>query len=217
MATKPTSSTAEYIPDNPDLEDLREAAAVCKGCDLWKKGTQTVFGEGPRRADIMLVGEQPGDVEDEVGRPFVGPAGRILDRALEKAGLDRDQTYVTNAVKHFRWEETRGKRRIHKKPSFRQVSACLPWLEAEIAIVRPRVIIALGATAAQAILGRSFRLTNHRGEILTSPYGPRVTATVHPSSILRAPSDEERRLALRSFIHELSTVLTLLEPKHAAR
>ncbi len=186
------------------LEALREAAAGCQACDLWRKATQTVFGEGPRDADLMLVGEQPGDQEDEAGRPFVGPAGRILDQALEEAGIDRSTVYVTNAVKHFKWE-ARGKRRIHQKPNAAEVSACRPWLDAEIEAVQPRIVVALGAVAAQALLGRDFRVSRQRGELVTWDDGRIVTATVHPSSILRAP-DERRSSEMAAFVDDLRAV-----------
>ena len=175
------------IPSNPTLPKLQDAARNCRACDLWRNATQTVFGAGPPRAKIMLIGEQPGNDEDLDGRPFVGPAGKLLDRALIEAGIDRTEVYVTNAVKHFKWEP-RGKRRIHKKPNSAEIAACRPWLEAEIAVVRPQVIICMGATAAQSLLGRDFRVTQHRGEFLESPLAPAVTATIHPSAILRAPT-----------------------------
>ena len=169
------------------LDALRAEAAGCRACPLWQSATQTVFGEGPRLAALMLVGEQPGDHEDLEGRPFVGPAGALLDRALEEAGIERSTVYLTNAVKHFKWTP-KGKRRIHQKPNAAEVEACRPWLEAEIAAVRPTLVVALGAVAAQALLGRGFRVTRHRGEVFPQPEGPPITATVHPSSILRAPT-----------------------------
>jgi DNA polymerase len=175
------------------------------------KGTQTVFGEGLPRAGMLFVGEQPGDVEDIEGRPFVGPAGKLLDKALERAGIDRSKVYMTNAVKHFRWDETRAKRRIHKKPSARQVGACRPWLESEIAIVQPSVIVALGATAAQSLLGRGFTLTKQRGEPIESEWSRPVVATIHPSAILRAPSDDDRRIAMQTFIDDLRRAAALAE------
>jgi DNA polymerase len=183
------------------LEHVREAALECRACDLWKVGTQTVFGEGPVRADMMLVGEQPGDREDVAGRPFVGPAGRVLDRALQAAGIARSRVYVTNAVKHFKWEP-RGKARIHKKPNAREIAAW-PWLDQEIAIVRPTGILCLGATAAQALLGGSFRVTTGRGREVPSPLAPVVMATVHPSSLLRAPTDADREREMALFIEDL--------------
>jgi len=198
-------TAAPLVPPRPTLVSLRAAAAECKACDLWARGTQTVFGEGARRAAAMLVGEQPGNEEDLSGRPFVGPAGRLLDKALDEAGIERSRTYVTNVVKHFKWEP-RGKRRIHAKPDALEIFACLPWLEAELAVVRPQLVVCLGATAAQAFLGKKFKVTRERGKILTSPLAPRVLATVHPSSILRAPDDETRRLEMRRFIDDLKKV-----------
>ena len=198
-------TAAPLVPPRPTLVSLRAAAAECKACDLWKRGTQTVFGEGARRAAAMLVGEQPGDEEDLSGRPFVGPAGRLLDKALDEAGIERSRTYVTNVVKHFKWEP-RGKRRIHAKPDALEIFACLPWLEAELAVVRPQLVVCLGATAAQTFLGKKFKVTQERGKILASPLAPRVLATVHPSSILRAPDDETRRLEMRRFIEDLKKV-----------
>jgi DNA polymerase len=192
----------ELLPERPTLPKVREIAAGCKACDLYLRGTQTVFGEGPKKAEIMLVGEQPGDAEDLAGHPFVGPAGKLLDRALDQAGIDRSTVYLTNVVKHFKWEP-RGKRRIHKKPRAGEIGACRPWLEIEVALVRPRVLILLGATAAQAILGASFKVSRRRGERLESPLAPVVMATVHPSSILRAPDDETRRQELQAFVADL--------------
>ncbi|HEU4488240.1 MAG TPA: UdgX family uracil-DNA binding protein [Actinomycetota bacterium] len=194
----------ELIPAEPDLEQLRDVAQGCTGCDLYQRGTQTVFGEGARKADVMLVGEQPGDQEDRKGRPFVGPAGRVLDDALEQAGIDRRRAYVTNVVKHFKWE-ARGKRRIHKKPNASEIMACRPWLDAEIEVVRPRALVCLGATAAQALLGKDFRVSRSRGESVESKLAPFVMATVHPSSILRGP-EEERARAFEEFVSDLSVV-----------
>jgi uracil-DNA glycosylase len=190
--------------EGAELARLRRQAATCRDCDLWRCGTQTVFGEGAVPAPMMLVGEQPGDAEDRAGKPFVGPAGKLLDRALAEAGIDRTRTYVTNAVKHFRWE-ARGKRRIHKKPNARQIQACHPWLEEELRIVRPRIVVALGATAAQSLLGSRFRVTEHRGEIFTPDGLPSVTATVHPSSILRSRDDDSRREAFDGLVCDLRT------------
>ena len=208
---KPSQSSAEdLIPEQPTLPLLKEAAADCKACDLWERGTQTVFGEGRRRAKVILIGEQPGNEEDLTGKPFVGPAGRLLDNALEEAGIDRSQTYVTNVVKHFKWEP-RGKRRIHKKPNTQEIAACRPWLLAEIALIKPQVIVALGATAAQALLGPQFRVTKQRGQFLKSSLAPYVMATVHPSSILRAPDDETRRLELRRFVDDLKKLGRLIK------
>jgi uracil-DNA glycosylase len=203
-----TDSAAVLIPDRPTLSRLREAAAGCKACPLWKTGTQTVFGEGQAKADVMFVGEQPGDQEDLQGRPFVGPAGKLLDKAMAEAGIDRSSVYVTNAVKHFKWEP-RGKRRIHAKPSWAEIAACRPWLDAEIAVLQPRVIVCLGATAAQALLGRQFRVSRQRGELVDSPLAPVVTATVHPSSILRA-QNEDRDRQTREFVADLRKVAELL-------
>jgi uracil-DNA glycosylase family protein len=187
------------------LEEVRAVAADCRACELWKSGTQTVFGEGAETAEIMLVGEQPGDKEDLAGRPFVGPAGRILDQALEEAGIDRGTVYVTNAVKHFKWE-ARGKRRLHKRPDAAEIAACRPWLDREIELVRPRVVVCLGATAAQALLGRSFKVTKQRGELFPQPEGHLITATVHPSSILRAPDAATREAELAAFTEDLKQV-----------
>jgi uracil-DNA glycosylase len=206
-------AATELIPQNADLPVLRQYAAKCQACDLWEKGTQTVFGEGNRSARVMFVGEQPGSDEDIAGKPFVGPAGRLLDDAMQEAGIDRKRAYVTNVVKHFKWEETRGKRRIHAKPNAREIAACRPWLEAEIAAIRPEVIVCLGATAAQALLGRNFRVSRQRGEFVASHMAPRVTATVHPSSILRAPDDETRRMEKQRFIEDLKKVARALAEK----
>ena len=196
---------AELLPGRPTLENVRDISQACKACDLYKRGTQTVFGEGPPRADVMMVGEQPGDAEDIAGHPFVGPAGRLLDRALDEAGIERSHVYVTNVVKHFKWE-ARGKRRIHSKPNAAEIGACRPWLETEIALVKPRILVCLGATAAQALLGRGFKVTRQRGEFVASPLAPLATATVHPSSILRAPDDEARRQEMREFVADLKKV-----------
>lgn len=191
------------------MKALREAAAHCRGCDLYKYATQTVFGEGPVRAKVMFVGEQPGDSEDRAGQPFVGPAGRLLRKTMEQAGIKPSDAYITNAVKHFKFVE-RGKKRIHQKPKTIEVQACEPWLEAEIRKVHPQVVVALGATAAQALLGRDFRLTKHRGEVLASPLAPRVLATVHPSAILRSPDSETRRRELHKFLEDLKQAAGLL-------
>src|SRR5918993_1643320 len=204
------SKAWDLIPPRPTLPALKNAAADCRACDLWKKGTQTVFGEGSRRVNVMFVGEQPGNEEDLTGRPFVGPAGRLFDNALEEAGIDRKQTYVTNVVKHFKWEP-RGKRRIHKKPNAVEIAACRPWLESEIAVIKPDVIVALGATAAQSLLGPQFRVTKQRGEFIPSTLAPYVMATVHPSSILRAPDDETRHLELRLFIDDLKKLSKVIK------
>lgn len=199
------TSAADFVPKRKTIPTLRRAAAGCHGCDLYKDATQTVFGEGPEDARIVMVGEQPGDREDIAGRPFVGPAGALLDRAIEEAGLVRDDIYLTNVVKHFK-HVTRGKRRIHKKPDLEEIRACSPWLEAELTRIEPDVLVLLGATAAQAILGRSFRVTQHRGEFVESLLAPLVTATVHPSSILRSRTDEERRSAFDAFVTDLRRV-----------
>jgi len=192
------------------INQLRLEAADCKRCDLWKTGTQTVFGEGKQTSTVMLVGEQPGDKEDLAGRPFVGPAGALLDKALDEAGIDRARVYVTNVVKHFKWEP-RGKRRIHKKPNAIEIAACMPWLQSEIDAVKPRAIICLGSTAAQAIISPKFKVTIQRGQFVKSPLAQFVTATVHPSSILRAPTDEARHMEMRRFIDDLTKIRKAIE------
>jgi DNA polymerase len=197
------------VPKTRSLPKLREAAAGCKACDLWKTGTQTVFGEGVAAADIVFLGEQPGDKEDLEGKPFVGPAGRVLDEGLAAAGIDRRLAYVTNAVKHFKWQ-ARGKRRIHQKPNWSELAACRPWLDAELAAIRPKVLVALGATAAQSLLGRQFRVTKQRGVPVESELAPYVVATVHPSSILRQATDEDRARAMSDFVADLKVVAKLL-------
>jgi uracil-DNA glycosylase len=199
-------TAAALVPPRPTLKKLREAAAGCKACPLWQTGTQTVFGEGGAHADVVFVGEQPGDREDLEGRPFVGPAGQLLDRALDEAGIDRSQVYVTNVVKHFKWKP-QGKRRIHQKPNWREIAACRPWLDAEVAVLKPRVLVCLGATAAQALLGRDFRVSRQRGEVVESPLAEKTVATVHPSSILRS---EDRELQFREFVRDLETVAQLI-------
>ena len=196
------------------LGDVRAAAAGCQACELWKSGTQTVFGEGSEGASLMLVGEQPGDKEDLAGRPFVGPAGRILDQALEEAGIDRSDVFVTNAVKHFKWEP-RGKRRLHKRPDAREIAACRPWLDKEIELVTPKVVVCLGATAAQSLLGRSFKVTKQRGELFPQEAGHVITATVHPSSILRAPDAATRETEMAAFTEDLRVVAKHLQ-EHSA-
>ena len=193
----------------PSLEDLRDAARNCRGCHLWRPATQTVFGEGPEGARIVLVGEQPGDKEDLEGKPFVGPAGRELDRGLVAAGIDRGEVYVTNAVKHFKFEE-RGKRRIHQTPRQIEIKACRPWLDEELEVLAPEAVVALGATAAKALLGSSFRITRERGRLLDSTIAPLVSATVHPSAILRARSEDERAEAREAFAADLSVVAEAL-------
>jgi uracil-DNA glycosylase len=198
-------SAAPFIPPNPTLRTARLAAAGCKGCDLWRRATQTVFGEGRADASIMFVGEQPGDSEDAAGKPFVGPAGRVFDRALEAVGIARDRVYVTNVVKHFKWEP-RGKRRIHAKPRISEIRACRPWLDTELALIKPRALVCLGATAAQALLGSSFKVSTERGKFVDSPLAPLVMATVHPSSVLRAQTEEERHRAMDEFVADLETL-----------
>jgi uracil-DNA glycosylase family protein len=202
-------TAAPLIPSRPTLSKLRDVAADCTACHLWKLGTQTVFGEGKAKSLVMFIGEQPGDKEDLAGRPFVGPAGALLDASLEEAGIDRAKVYVTNVVKHFKWEP-RGKRRIHKKPNALEITACRPWLDAEIAVVKPRAIICLGATAAQAILGPKFRVSVQRGRFVDSPLAEYVTATVHPSSILRAPGDDARRRERARFVEDLRKIRAAL-------
>jgi uracil-DNA glycosylase len=204
----PRTSAADFLPDSLSLSALAEAALVCRGCPLYRDATQTVFGEGLRKAEVMLVGEQPGDQEDRKGHPFVGPAGRLLDDALDQAGIDRRAAYVTNIVKHFKWVP-RGKRRIHKKPNLSEVRACKPWLEAEIESVRPRAIVALGATAAQGLLGSDFRVSKQRGELLESGLAEIVMATVHPSSILRA-RDGDREVEMKALVEDLRVVANAL-------
>ena len=199
-------TAAPLIPERPTLKKLREAAAGCKACPLWETGTQTVFGEGSAKADVVFVGEQPGDQEDLEGRPFVGPAGKLLDQALEEAGIDREQVYVTNVVKHFKWK-SQGKRRIHQKPNWKEIGACRPWLDAEIAVLKPRVLVCLGATAAQALLGRDFRVSRQRGELVESPLAEKTIATVHPSSILRA---EDRDVQFEEFVRDLRKIAALI-------
>ena len=196
------------VPETGSLTTLREAALRCTACPLYKNATQTVFGEGPKRAAIMLLGEQPGDQEDLSGKPFIGPAGQILNRALEEAGVDRNSVYVTNTVKHFKWEP-RGKRRIHQKPSSRDIAACRPWLEAELRVVRPNVLVCLGSTAAQALFGSSFRVTRERGKLLESELARRVVATVHPSSLLRQPDEESRAREYARFVQDLRVAARL--------
>jgi uracil-DNA glycosylase len=209
--TEPMTA-APFVPASRSLNKLREAARSCRGCPLWKTGTQTVFGEGPAKARVIMVGEQPGDREDLEGRPFVGPAGRLLDQALITAGIDRDDVYVTNAVKHFKWEPV-GKRRLHKKPSAREVAACRPWFNAELEAVQPEVVVALGATAAQNLMGAQFRVTQSRGKIFRdTPIASAFVATVHPSSILRG-DPEEREASLAAFVADLKVVARLLRER----
>jgi len=211
---QPESSqgAAALIPPSPTLPVLQKVSKSCKACDLWKLGTQTVFGEGPARARVMFVGEQPGDSEDRAGHPFVGPAGKMLDEALSEVGIDRDDVYVTNVVKHFKWEAAqRGKRRIHKKPRHSEIEACRPWLDAELQVVRPEVLVCLGASAAQALLGKDFRVMRDRGTLMKSDLAPNVMATAHPASILRAPDSESREQARREFVRDLGKVARLIQ------
>jgi uracil-DNA glycosylase len=202
-----TNKDADYArpatpPNSSSLSTVREAARKCEACHLYKRATQTVFGEGPKGAPMMLVGEQPGDYEDVAGKPFVGPAGKMMNRALEEAGIDRKEVYVTNAVKHFKWEP-RGKRRIHQKPNSREIAACRPWLEAEIRVVKPKLVVCLGSTAGQTVFGPSFRVTRERGKLLSSKLAPKVVATVHPSSLLRQPDEESREREYKNFVADL--------------
>jgi DNA polymerase len=212
---KSESTAAGLLPPNATLDQVRVAAAGCKACDLWKLGTQTVFGEGARYAKVMFVGEQPGDKEDLAGKPFVGPAGAVLDKALAAVGIDRNEIYVTNAVKHFKWEP-RGKRRIHKKPNALEIAACRPWLDAEIRLTRPDVVVVMGATAAQALLGRNFKVTEQRGKLLHSDLAPNVIATVHPSSILRVPDDPTRHAEMARFVDDLRVVAEVIQRRRKA-
>jgi uracil-DNA glycosylase family protein len=209
-------SAASYLPDRVSLPALREAVQGCRGCGLWEHATQAVLGEGSPNAELVLVGEQPGDQEDKQGKPFVGPAGRILDQALEEAGIDRSRAYVTNAVKHFKWK-ARGKRRIHQKPTWSELAACRPWLEAELDVVKPRVLVCMGATAAQSLLGKQFRVTRERGVPLESDLAEHVVATIHPSAVLRAPDDEARRAELEGLVRDLRVVAELLAGARASR
>ena len=204
------SPVTSKVPDQLTLPALREAAAGCRACDLYKTGTQTVFGQGAEHAQVMFVGEQPGDREDREGKPFVGPAGRVLDEALEEAGIDRRRVYITNAVKHFKWKP-QGKRRLHQKPNAAEINACRPWLDGEIAVVKPHLLVLLGATAAQALLGRDFRVSVQRGQLMERPGLPPMMATVHPSSILRAPDDETREIEMRAFVQDLKRVAQHLQ------
>lgn len=206
------TTAAEFIPEHPTLRALREEVQRCRGCDLYRYATQAVFGEGPRAARIAMVGEQPGDEEDRQGHPFVGPAGKLLNKALGEAGIDRSDVYVTNAVKHFKFEE-RGKRRLHKKPRTSEIKACNPWLEAEMSLIKPEVIVCLGATAAQALLGPKYRLTQERGRFVEHRLAPLVTATIHPSVVLRAPDAEQRHEEYRKFVDDLKAVRNLLAGK----
>jgi DNA polymerase len=208
---KSQKTAAPLIPPKPTITNLRAAAAGCKACDLWERATQTVFGEGSVHAKVIFVGEQPGDREDLAGHPFVGPAGRLLDQALAEAGIARSDVYITNVVKHFNWApDQRGKRRIHKKPRYWEINACRPWLDAELAVVKPEVLVCLGATAAQALLGKDFSVLRRRGELVESSLAPHVMATVHPSSILRAIDDESRRQQMQALIEDLRKIAPLI-------
>jgi uracil-DNA glycosylase family protein len=202
------AGAVRYLPDRLSLSGLRDAVQGCRGCDLYRNATQAVFGEGRRESEVMFVGEQPGDQEDLQGRPFVGPAGKLLDRAMDEAGIDRTKAYVTNVVKHFKWQ-ARGKRRIHQKPNWAEMAACRPWLEAELALVKPAVLVCLGATAAQALLGRQFRVSRQRGELVESELAEHVLATIHPSAILRA-DDDQREAEYRAFVQDLAVIPPLL-------
>jgi len=198
-----------FLPDRIKAETLRESVQKCRGCELYRNATQAVMGEGPQSAQIMFVGEQPGGVEDREGSPFMGPAGKILDRAFADAGIDRSSVYLTNAVKHFKFDE-RGKRRIHKKPSVSEVNACRPWLEAEVSLIQPKIIVCLGATAAQSVLGPQFRLTKERGHFVEHAWAPYVTATIHPSAILRAPDQDSRHAQYQEFVADLKRIRGIL-------
>src|SRR3984893_6863733 len=210
VAQRILTKQLDLIPTKASLDELREAAKSSSNCDLWQLATQTVLREGAAPNKLMLVCEQPGDQDDQAGNPFVGPAGKLLDSALVEAGIDRKKVYVTNAVKHFKWEP-RGKRRIHKKPNAAEITACRPWLDAEIAVIKPQIIVCLGATAAQALLGRDFRVTQHRGELMKSELAPYVAATVHPSSILRAPDENARHEEMARFIADLKKIARVLQ------
>jgi DNA polymerase len=208
----------EQLSSYANLKVLRQAAQGCRACNLWKNATQTVFGEGRGKATVMLVGEQPGDQEDRTGRPFVGPAGKLLDEALAEAGIDRSEVYVTNVVKHFKWSPAeRGKRRIHKKPRYSEIKACRPWLDWELEVVKPQVLVCLGASAAQALLGKDFRVSRQRGKLIQSSLAQRVIATVHPSSILRAQDDESRHSQMRDFVKDLKQVAHVMKEKREGR
>jgi DNA polymerase len=209
-------SARDLLPAERDLASLADAAQACRGCELYKRGTQTVFGEGPSNATVIFVGEQPGDQEDLQGRPFVGPAGQLLDKAMEQAGIDRSRAYVTNAVKHFKWEP-RGKRRLHAKPNAREMSACRPWLEAEMEAIHPEIIVCLGATAAQTLLGPSFRITRQRGQIMQSDWGPQILATYHPSALLRAPDEVARAEMHKMFLSDLKKVAQFIGKSNGAK
>lgn len=202
-------TAAPLIPPRPTISKLQQAARGCQACPLWKTGTQTVFGEGSRHAKVVFVGEQPGNDEDLAGKPFVDPAGKLLDKALVEAGINRDEVYVTNTVKHFKWEPS-GKRRIHKKPNAREIAACRPWLDAELDLLKPQVVVCLGATAAQALIGKNFKVSQQRGQLVDSPLAPNVMATVHPSSILRAPDERARHKAYENFVKDLKKIAKVI-------
>jgi len=211
-------SASEFIPQRKTLPILREASRACRGCDLYLRATQTVFGEGATHAPIFFIGEQPGDEEDRQGHPFIGPAGRLLDEVLVEVGIDRSEVYVTNVVKHFKWEAAqRGKRRIHKKPRHSEIEACRPWLDAELKVVQPQVLVCLGASAAQGLLGKDFRVTRDRGKLIPSDLAPHVMATAHPSSILRAPDSQQREQQRAEFVRDLKKVADLLSKKNLSR
>lgn len=210
LEEKDASSAADLIPLTPTLESVRKAALGCKACDLWKTATQTVFGEGKKTSKVMFVGEIPGDKEDLAGRPFVGPAGKLLDQALEAAGIDRKDAYVTNVVKHFKWEP-RGKRRLHKKPRASEIKACRPWLDAEISLIKAKVVVCLGATAAQSLLGKTFSVTRSRGTRVNSDLAPYVTATIHPSALLRLPDGADRQAKMEHFVQDLRNILPYMK------
>ena len=214
--TAKTFTAAPLIPSKPTIEKLQRVARDCRACPLWKSGTQTVFGEGSRTAEVVFVGEQPGNDEDLAGKPFVGPAGKLLNHALEEAGIDRSEVYVTNAVKHFKWEP-KGKRRIHKKPNAREIAACHPWLQAELEVLKPRLLVCLGATAAQALLGKDFRVSRQRGQLIESNLAPNVMATIHPSSILRAPDEETRHAEMKLFVSDLKKVAKVIRHRVTAQ
>jgi uracil-DNA glycosylase len=209
VATRKPTTAAVLIPQHASVKKLREIAAGCKACPLWKNGTQTVFGEGASHAKVVFVGEQPGFDEDLAGKPFIGPAGKVLDRGLEAAGINREEVYVTNVVKHFKWEP-KGNQHIHKKPNASEVAACRPWLDAELEALKPAVVVCLGATAAQSLLGREFRVSRQRGQLVPSPLAPYVIATVHPSSILRAPDADTRHQQMNMFIEDLKTIAKVI-------
>ena len=207
------NGAAEFVPCSKSLPFLKAAVQDCRGCGLYRYATQAVFGEGPKSSPIVFIGEQPGDEEDRLGHPFVGPAGKLFDRALQEAGIGRSAVYITNAVKHFKFEE-RGKRRIHKKPTNAEAKACRPWLEAEITLIRPKIIVCLGATAAQSVFGSGYRVTKERGRFIEHSWAPQATSTIHPSAILRAPTDEQRHLEYQRFVADLKKVAVSAHPRN---